>query len=341
MLIRCRNLLISLYLLLITACATLSGGINEKEYITSAHINLESSPSTSIESSTAIIKIDPSNADAYYLRAMAYQKMNNPQMAESDFKQAIRLSSGNESYMISYANLLCTQQDYNKAQAYYDQAYNHAKQTGHYLTMTYIYNGDCLTTQNKLDPAITSYTNALADESAPVTAYIGIAHAYLLQENYPVANYYLDLYKGTPNKQYLQLKLITLNALLKSGIKLADRNKLEQSRTLIKQQLGMTEPDQDKVIDKPSIKVINLKETGTTKIITPLEAPSSNSKNLACNKLNPRVKTSKTGKNYILIQPGDTLFRISLDCNITASQLKQINHLKNNEVVLGSKLFLN
>lgn len=327
-------------ILLLVGCATFGTKIDNEKYLNSARDNLELAPELTIESCSTIIRLDKTNPDAYYLRAMAYSKIGQQKKAESDFLLSLRLNQNNESAMTGYANLLCSIEDYTKAQTYYDQAYNHAKQTGHNLTMIYVYNGDCLTSQNKLDPAINSYTSALADESAPVTAYIGIAHAYLLQENYPIANYYLNLYKGPQTREYLQLELITLNRLLNSNIKLADKNKLEQMQALIKQQLKITEPGQP--IAKPAETTISIKKTNSAKTINPLEATSSTGKeNLAFGNLTPRVETTTNGKNYIIIKAGDTLFRISRDSNLSVEQLKEINHFKNNEVILGSKLFLN
>ncbi|TXI94046.1 MAG: LysM peptidoglycan-binding domain-containing protein [Neisseriales bacterium] len=325
-------------LTIITGCTLLAAGCatinNQKttEYITSAKKNLPLNPKQTIESTNAVIKSNNSNADAYYLRALAYQQLNSFDASESDFQTALKLDHNNESYMVSYANLLCQEQNYTKAQIYYDQAYNQAKKLNHQLTKIYIDNGDCLTTQNKLEPAIASYTNALADESAPVTAYIGIAHAYVLQENYPIANYYLGLYKGIPNKQYLQIELVTLNGLVKTETKLTNREKIEEKISNLKDQLGI----QNENITTEQ-KPIPVKKTPIVIMAKPITQVSGQSPNT----FSSRIKTDKSGRNYIIIEAGDTLFRTSTSSNTSVEKLKNLNHLKNNELITGTKLYLN
>ena len=314
---------------LLTGCATFNTQ-KTSEYLTSAKNNLGINPTQSIESASIVIKANNSNTEAHYLRALAYGQLNNFDASESDFQSALKFDHNNESYTVGYANLLCQKQNFTKAQIYYDLAYNHARQQKQSLTNIFINNGDCLTTQNKLEAAVNSYTQALADESAPVTAYIGIAHAYVLQENYPIANYYLGLYKGTPNRQYLQIKLVTLNGLVNTEAKLNDRAKIEQTINELKQQLGIK--DNSTIVKQESLTKKN-KEPDI--IIAKATVPSNSPK------FNSRIKTDKSGKSYILVEPGDTLFRISINSNVSTDKLKAINHLKTNEVVIGTKFFLN
>lgn len=316
---------------LFSSCATFNTQ-KTSEYLTSAKNNLTTNPRQSIESANAIIKANNSNAEAYYLRGLAYQQLNNFAASESDFQSALKIDQKSESYMVGYANLLCQEQNYTKAQTYYDLAYNHAKQQKQSLTNIYINNGDCLTTQNKLDAAISSYTAALADESAPLNAYIGIAHAYVLQENFPIANYYLTLYKGVPNKQFLQIKLVTLNGLINTEAKLTNRVKMEQTINELKQQLGIYD-------DSLTIK----QKTPPTKnkLIITTKSSTQNSQQQNNNNFDSRIKTDKNGKNYVLVEPGDTLFRISVNTNTSIDKLKMLNHLKGNEVVIGTKIFVN
>lgn len=337
------NLLLSQILIttgsfILFGCATMSAQTTQ-QYLTSTKENLTINPQLAVESSTKVIQTGKPNAEAYYLRGLAYQRLNNFTASESDFQTALKIDQKNESYMVGYANLLCQEQNYTKAQIYYDQAYNQAKKLNHPLTEIYIDNGDCLTTQNKLEPAIASYTNALADESAPVTAYIGIAHAYVLQENFPVANYYLDLYKGVPNKQYLQIKLVTLNGLIKTETKLNNREKIQQTINELKEQLGIKDNNQRQVSQIPvTNKIANSTPTVTITVKNTANKviPATNTSGFS-----NRIKTTADGRNYIIITAGDTLFRISINSKVTVEKLKQINNLKNNEVVTGSKLFLN
>ncbi len=330
-------------------CATHSDvSVNNEKQLVSLQNNLESSPYQVIESANNIIKEDSSIAEAHYLRAQAYHKMNNDAAAEIDVKQALKIDPDNERYMTFYANLLCLGQNYQKAQMYYDNAYSYSKKSGHSPTSIYIGNGDCLTIQNKLDAAIASYTSALSDESAPITAYIGIAHAYLLQNNYAIANYYLGLYRGAPTVQFLQIRIITLNDLINQTGKIADRNRLEQTLNILQKQLqdmngsGVSHPA-SLAVNKPRISQRIEAKPHAEPTIKKSEMSSSistKSVSLSSGELSSRINTDSTGKHYIVIKPGDTLYRIGVNTNISTQRLKEINHLKSNDVLLNSKFYL-
>lgn len=62
-----------------------------------------------------------------------------------------------------------------------------------------------------------------------------------------------------------------------------------------------------------------------------------NYKNL---KLQSRVNTNSKGNYYLIITLQDTLFRISQDSGISVECLKKINHLKDNKVIIGKRLYL-
>jgi len=332
---------------LFAGCATSGISTDQKKYSNLLENNLESFPYQTIELANKIIATNNSNSVVYYLRARAFQKVNNNVAAEKDFEQALKLSPENESYTVAYANLLCAEQNYQKAQTYYDSAYNYAKRAGNSLTLIYINNGDCLTTQNKLDAAITSYTSALSDESAPVTAYIGIAHAYLLQENYPIANYYLGFYRGVPTQQFLQIRIITLNDLIKNTSKAADRTRLEQTLKTLQQQSkvnGSSQFDQSSsvVVNESSPQTaishndIEIKEAEAHQSIKQVSTISAK----VSSDFSSRIQVGADGRRYIIIKPGDTLFRIGVNSNISTTRLKEINHLRSNDITIASRFFL-
>lgn len=176
--------------------------------------------------------------------------------------------------------------------------------------------------------------NALTDEKAAVTAYIGIAHAYVLQENFAVANYYLNLYKGPVTRQFLQIKLITLNGLINTNTELSDKTLVKQNINEIKQQLGITAPLKVNAapLNNSQASILEPAQTSVTK--QNLTIPAGQ-------KLGSRIRTAANGHDYIIIEQGDTLYRIAIDSNINMDKLREINHLKGNEVVNGNKLFLN
>ncbi len=66
-------------------------------------------------------------------------------------------------------------------------------------------------------------------------------------------------------------------------------------------------------------------------IVTPMTTPAE---------LKQRTQVTTTGRHYIVIRPGDTLYRIGLLSGIPEVRLKKLNRLSGNNVSLGSKFYL-
>ena len=359
-------------------CASLfTSGPSTTDYINSAQTNLNNKQYTiALESANLAVKSDPKNYIGYYLQAQAYQQLQQLTQANKSYQQATNLNSNNGKLYADYATSLCAAQNYPLAMANYTTAAQIVVQNKQQPTNIYTATGDCLISQNQSNNAIDYYIKALKDESAPLSAYLGISYAYVLEKNYDVAHYYISLYTGTDNIQSLQMKIMVLNGMLESNQKLSNRAQLQKSLSHYQAQLQQLLPSSKtttisgvidnndtisiknnltsastattKVTPPVSSKLIKVKTTAAADSLTKppiITAPvAKNSKELAELKsypeLQPRIKKAPDGHKYIIVSKGDTLYNLALRSNTSQEQLIKINKLTKKEVELGRKLYL-
>lgn len=359
------SIILFLSAILITSCAMFGNNSQPiTQYINSAKYNLANQQaSIALESSIRAIKLDHNNAEAYYLAAQAYQQLKDSNNANINYQSALKLNNKSESMLVSYANFLCAAQNYPQAQGLYNRALNNALQTHTTPTAIYTAYADCQTSQNQLDPAISNYIEALRDESAPLSAYVGISYTYILQKNFATAYYYIGLYQGKDNAQSLQIKITILKALLASSIMLPDRQKLQTALTnnqrallAIQANAPVKPPESQTVLtpmiddtlvaDKTSLEITESTVAKSAPIIVVNSAlnSSNNKKSITNNTLRDysplQTTTAKDGRHYIIVKSGDTLYNIAQRSKTTQAKLLKLNQIKMNEVQLGSKLYL-
>lgn len=351
-------LLFSALIAAIVGCASVGGNSPAAvPFITSAQNSLNHQHyQQALESATLAINADSSNYLGYYLQAQAYQHLNQKQLAYQSYQKAISLTSQDIKPQVAYANLLCADQNYSQAAIAYNSAFKTAQENHLSTTAILIANGDCLTSQNQLDAAIdNNYSKALQDESAPLSAYLGISYAYVLQRNYATAYYYMTLYHGGDNIQSLQMKTMALSGLLNSNLKLNDRGKLQATLNRYQSQLqqltsnnksaadeDVLMPLDDVSVTAPSVpparnKVIAVKnaslpETQKAPIAVPTDARYPT--------LTTRIKTSTSGRHYVIVEKGDTLYNLALRSKMPAAKLLKINNIQANEIQIGRRIYL-
>lgn len=76
----------------------------------------------------------------------------------------------------------------------------------------------------------------------------------------------------------------------------------------------------------------SVSETATTKPATNYVANTA--------PLNSRIKKASDGRRYIVVESGDTLFNIAQRSGVSQGRIVEINHLKNQYVPLGTRLYL-
>jgi len=69
-----------------------------------------------------VITIDPTNADAYNLRGLVYQRLNNWPLASGSFQRALAVNPLDADAAHNYAWLLCQQAQYDASETFFAQA---------------------------------------------------------------------------------------------------------------------------------------------------------------------------------------------------------------------------
>ena len=364
--------LISLGLLL--ACSTVKPNTSTSNgYINSANILLkQSQTAAALESANMAIKQDPHNGYGYLVQAKAYQQLQDYKAAEKSYLQAINEDDENVEFRTAYANFFCATQDYLQADLNYQQAIKLAVNNESGLNLVYINHGDCYTSQNNLESAIDSYSQVLSKPNPPLAAYLGITYAYILQNNYPRASYFISSYDGPATPELLQMKITALSGLQSANLSAKNRKILTNRIKQLKQQLKNLSPEtqDDTIAITPSSKVSTMpviavkpsaiKETPVNGIksapvvrnvppstaATKSTAGSKNSNptkikaNSVASNFKSRIKSSSTGRHYVVIEKGDTLYNLAEKSHVPSTKLIKLNHLKTDYVPLDTKFFL-
>lgn len=298
-----------------------------------------------LESANQAVNLAKTDYRGYYLQAQAYQWLNDYSHANSCYQQALALNNASN-LQIAYAGFLCGSGDYSQANNLFVSAIQSAVKSHSTITDVYVAYGDCLTLQNELDKAATSYLLALKDESAPLSAYLGISHAYLLENNPSMAYYYISLYRGVENQASLKLKIMSLEHLLNSNTELSQENtnKLKVKLQNYKQQLAQFEKASASSLQVSSFESSNkptLKFANTLPSNTGGKSQSSSPNVSQYPSLSNRIKISPSGRKYIMVIVGDTLYNVARRSNLTVSRLRELNKLGNDEKLkLGQQIYL-
>ena len=164
---------------------------------------------------TELIRRDPTNADAYTARAIAWQQKGEFDIAIKDYGEALRLKPS----AVSYYNLgnVCSEKgDYDKAIGYYDEA---IRLDPSYM-VAFDARGSARSKMEDYDGAITDYSRAIELNSGDTFAYRSRGDAWVKKGEYDkaVADYnealrlnpkngdsygYLAFFQATcPDKRY-------------------------------------------------------------------------------------------------------------------------------------------
>lgn len=369
--------LLSLISLSLLACSTVKPNAStSNSYINSANILLKQSQTVvALESANMAIKQDPHNGYAYLVQAKAYQQLQQFKSAENSYLRAINEDDENVEFRTAYASFFCATQDYSQADVNYHKALKIAGNNESGLNLVYINRGDCYTSQNNLESAIDSYSQVLGKPNPPLAAYLGITYAYILQNNYPRASYFISSYDGPATPELLQMKITALSGLQSANLSPKNRKILANRIKQLKQQLKDLSPEttdetiaitsNSKVSQTPVITVKpNSVETTSVKNSKPMQAISNTSPtvttvktvnsnsptkttpptkikvNSVTSNFKSRIKTSSTDRHYVVIEKGDTLYNIAEKSHVPSTKLIKLNHLKTDYVPLDTKFFL-
>ena len=151
-------------------------------------------------------------AKAYMVRATIYQQLKKPNLAMDDFNSAIKLDKISSDIKTNYAIFLCEQRDYITADKLFVEALNNPL----YETpaIAYLASGNCNCRQKKYKQANEDYLQALTYKRVPQDIYVNIARLQYEENNYKLANFYMQQYHGVNTASVLWLRIQILDKLM-------------------------------------------------------------------------------------------------------------------------------
>ncbi len=367
-------------LTLIGCASTNPNNPTAQAYLSSATNNLRANqPRVALESTAQALKLNSNNYQAYYLQAQAYQQLGESFNATTNYQQALKLNSSNVEVITSYANFLCANQDYVSAETQYAKAYQLGQQYNVGWEQTASDHGDCLSQQNKLNLAIESYQIAINGANKPASAYLGLSYVYIMQQDFIHATYSISQYPGEDTPQSLRLKIAAYDGLAKNpNVNAKNKSILKTKTGAFKSQLAKLERSNGNnivskttpsaVLSNSSADNIVISNTPPTsqapvavklvspaqktpsipnKIVTAQKAVATASKTTATKKAPAKPKTfasriqkNTQGRHYIVVEAGDTLFKLAQQSKHSEAKLTQLNKLKTKNVPLDTRLYL-
>ncbi|MDD3265954.1 MAG: hypothetical protein PHC75_02090 [Burkholderiales bacterium] len=297
--------------------------------------------SNDINALNSAIKHNPKDANLYLSRAKFYTNNNMLDNAQNDYKSALQLSPSNNNIKSQYADFLCYKKgDQYSASVFYSELIKNESAP----IDTYLNYANCENNVGNMDGALDIYVRALALSNPPLSAYKGVVDIYMKQGNYAVANYYAELYKGTPTEESLKMQIDTLSSLLMSKQKINNKAELELDLSKLKKQYN--EMSGNKYNDTPvsnikPLPVIEQPINVTPVVNTQVKSSIANKAVSDSSAVGDRIKVDSSGRKYIIVAPSETLYRIYVYTKVPVATLEKLNNLKNVTIKTGDKIFIN
>ncbi len=358
--------------LLLTACVTYTvnsdGSLQstkvDKYKLSNTYVDLaieyqqHNTPQVALDRANLAINTDSGNARAYMVRAMIYQQLGKMDAANSDFQTALNKKPDYADAYVNYAVFLCDQKKYPEAEQNFSQALNNplyvSPEVGYYDR------GQCRYQQQGYESANADYLKAMSYRNVPQDIYVSMAQLQFDLKNYTLANYYINKFEGsqTPGSMWLHIQI--LQALLDSGVEPAKIREYTGYRNTLGQVLV------NNYGDSPEAQKYLVNYSGGKKSV-PKSAPVVTSTNFISSAastttsttptttttivpltsaVTPAIagasssKTSGTSRRYVIVKPGETLYRIGVNNSISPQKIEQINGLKGQTIKPGMKLYL-
>lgn len=153
---------------------------------------------TALDEVKQAIALDDRSPDAFELRGLIYDAMNEPRLAEESFKRALQFDERNGSVLHNYAWFLCRRQQYAAADAYFVRATELAITAA--TPKAFLARGVCQMQAGLLPDAeknlLRSYELA---PSNPATAF-NLALVFYRKGDYERARFYIRRVNGIPEQ---------------------------------------------------------------------------------------------------------------------------------------------
>lgn len=151
---------------------------------------------------------DDSLSVVHYAMGLYYSKLGNVDLARNAFKRAIDIDPKNYQALTYYAQFLCQQDQYDRAETLFRESLALPANDG--MGATYELYGVCtLRYTNDIDKAIMLFRKALMLNPTLISSYYLLAQTYYDERRYEEANKMLNEYlsRATVSKQSLELEM--------------------------------------------------------------------------------------------------------------------------------------
>ena len=377
--------------LLLNACVTktinsdgsVQSTVIDKNKLSDTYIDLaieyqqHNAPQVALERANLAVSTKDDNPKAYMIRAMIYQQLAQYDKAEHDFKKALWLDDKYSEDNVNYAVFLCDQKRYPEALYNFSQALDnplyYTPEVGYYSR------GKCYAKQGSFESANKDYLTALNYKTPPQDTYIALAKLHFNQQNYQLANYYLNRYTSSQTPETMWLHIQILQALIDQGVSAAKYREYNSYRKTLGQLLvknygdtpeaqqyllqydasGSPLPSRKKALPEASRVVLPDSVAQAMPLFeSPSEAISHVNNTTIHSKVTPTIVMVKaptaavnsnptaisnnisTNRRFVIVSHGDTLYGISRKYSVPVAELQKINNIGTRGILGGMKLYL-
>lgn len=139
------------------------------------------------------VTYDANLPSAYYGLGIYYQRIKEYDVADENFKKAIKMDGENPVYLTAYATFLCDRQEYKKADKMFSQAIDIPTYTD--VHIAHFNRGLCAQKQNDVDKAQTYFLKALNRNPKMSGALLEMAKIEYTKNRYSRAQQYIKRFE--------------------------------------------------------------------------------------------------------------------------------------------------
>lgn len=163
---------------------------------------------TALDEVKQAIQADPSFADAYNLRGLAYAALDEEALADESFRQAISLNPRNSSAIHNYAWFLCQRKRFDEADTQFNAAMSVSRDRDGAKSM--LAKGVCQARGGKLAEAETTLAQAYQQEPGNPSIALNLAQVLLQRGEAERARFYIRRINAVP--EYVNAETLWLAA---------------------------------------------------------------------------------------------------------------------------------
>lgn len=141
------------------------------------------------------LELNPKNATAHYILALAYEKLENLRLATESYESAVRIAPRDHHVQNAYAVFLCNQGEYDKASTHFDRAIGIENNDSAEITMTNA--GVCMLQRPDTVSAEAYFRQALSVKNNFGEALIQLCLLKFSEQDYLAARAFLQRYLGS------------------------------------------------------------------------------------------------------------------------------------------------